>query len=162
MARIEESIDVDVPVRTAYNQWTQFEEFPRFMEGVDEVVQLDDTTLRWTAEIAGQKKTWKADIIEQIPDAKVSWRSVEGAENAGTVKFESLGADRTRVTLLMEVDPEGPLENLGTALGFLERRVKGDLERFKEFIESRGQESGAWRGSVRGGAKTSDDTAVPR
>jgi uncharacterized membrane protein len=162
MARIEESIEVDVAVRTAYNQWTQFEEFPRFMEGVEEVVQLDDTTIRWKAEVAGQDKTWKAGIIEQIPDQKVSWRSIEGAENAGTVKFESVGPDRTRVNLVMEVDPEGPLENLGTALGFLERRVKGDLERFKRYIESRGQESGAWRGSVRGGEKTSDEPTAPR
>ena len=160
MARIEESIEVDVPVRMAYNQWTQFEEFPRFMEGVEEVVQLDDTSMRWTAEIAGQTKTWKAEIIEQIPDKKVSWRSTEGAENAGTVKFEPVDGDRTRATLLMEVDPEGPIENLGTALGFLERRVKGDLERFKTFIEGRGQESGAWRGAVRGGEKTSDDPSA--
>ena len=162
MARIEESIEVDVPVRMAYNQWTQFEEFPQFMEGVEEVVQLDDTTLQWKAEVAGQDKTWKAGIIEQIPDQKVSWRSIAGAENAGTVTFEPIDADRTRVNLVMEVDPEGPLENLGTALGFLERRVKGDLGRFKEFIEGRGQESGAWRGSVRGGEKTSDDPTATR
>ena len=158
MARIEESITVDVPVRTAYNQWTQFEEFPRFMEGVEAVVQLDDTHLRWTAEVAGRTKTWEAEIIEQIPDQKVSWRSTEGAENAGTVKFEPEGAERTRVNLVMNVDPEGPLENLGNALGFLERRVAGDLERYKVFIEGRGQETGAWRGAVRGSEKIVDDT----
>jgi len=154
MATVQESIEVNVAVRTAYNQWTQFEEFPRFMEGVERVVQLDDTTLQWTAEVYGQNKQWQAQITDQTPDRKVAWRSVSGAENAGAVEFDPVGADQTRVSVTMEVDPEGPLENIGTALGFLQRRVKGDLDRFKEFIESRGQETGAWRGQVRAGQET--------
>jgi uncharacterized membrane protein len=149
MAKVQESIEVNVPVRTAYNQWTQFEEFPRFMEGVEQVVQIDDTTLEWTAQVFGQDKQWRAQITDQTPDRKVAWRSVGGAENAGTVEFEPMGSDQTRVSVTMEVDPEGPLENVGTALGFLQRRVQGDLGRFKEFIEARGQETGAWRGEVR-------------
>ena len=149
MAKVQESVEVDVPVRTAYNQWTQFEQFPQFMEGVEKVVQLDDITLEWKAEVFGIDKEWKSQILEQTPDRKVAWRSTDGAENAGSVEFESLGADRTKVSVTIEVDPEGPLENIGTALGFLERRVKGDMERFKEFIEGRGRETGAWRGEVR-------------
>ena len=152
MAKVQETIEVAVPVRTAYNQWTQFEEFPRFMEGVEEVLQLDDTTLQWKAEVFSVGREWKAQITEQTPDRTVAWRSIDGAENSGSVAFEQLGADRTRVSVTIEVDPQGPLENIGTALGFLERRVKGDLERFREFIEGRGQETGAWRGEVRGGA----------
>ena len=148
MSKILESIDVDVPVRTAYNQWTQFESFPRFMEGIEKVEQLDDTTLQWTAEIAGQKRTWKARITEQIPDQRIAWTSIEGARNAGLVTFHRLDDNKTRVTLQVDVDPEGPLDNLGDALGLVQRRVKGDLERFKKFIESRGQETGAWRGEV--------------
>jgi uncharacterized membrane protein len=160
MANVSESIEVNVPVRTAYNQWTQFEEFPRFMEGVEQVVQVDDTTLEWTAEVFGQDKQWRAQITEQTPDRRVAWRSVSGAENAGTIEFEGAGPDRTRINVTMEVDPEGPLENIGTALGFLERRVKGDLERFKEFIEARGQETGAWRGAVRAGEATEPGSAM--
>jgi uncharacterized membrane protein len=148
MSTIVESIDVAVPVRTAYDQWTQFESFPMFMEGVEKVEQPDDTTLRWTASIAGQKRTWKARITEQIPDERIAWTSTEGAKNAGVVTFHHLDDNKTRVTLQMDVDPEGPVDNLGDALGLLERRVKGDLKRFKEFIEGRGVETGAWRGSV--------------
>jgi uncharacterized membrane protein len=148
MSKIVESIDVAVPVRTAYDQWTQFESFPMFMEGVEKVEQPDDTTLRWTASIAGQKRTWKARITEQIPDERIAWTSTEGAKNAGVVTFHHLDDNKTRVTLQMDVDPEGPVDNLGDALGLLERRVKGDLKRFKEFIEGRGVETGAWRGSV--------------
>ena len=135
MAKVQKTIEVGVPVRTAYNQWNQFESFPQFMEGVERVVQIDDTTLEWTADVLGQERSWRAQITEQTPDRKVAWRSVDGAENAGIVTFEALGTDRTRVHVEMDVDPEGPLENLGTALGFLERRVEGDLERFREFIE---------------------------
>lgn len=148
MSKILESIDIDLPVRTTYNQWTQFESFPRFMEGVEKVEQLDDTTLQWTAEIAGQKRMWKAKITEQIPDQRIAWTSVEGARNAGVVTFHRLDDNKTRVTLQVDVDPEGPLDNLGVALGLVQRRVKGDLERFKKFIESRAQETGAWRGEV--------------
>jgi uncharacterized membrane protein len=149
MSQIIETVDVDVPVRTAYDQWTQFESFPMFMEGVEKVEQLDDTTLRWTAEIAGQKRTWKAKITEQAPDQRIAWTSIDGAKNAGVVTFHRLDDSKTRVTLQLDVDPEGPVENIGDALGFVQRRAKGDMERFKEFIEGRGSETGAWRGTVK-------------
>jgi len=148
MSQIIEKVEVDVPVRTAYDQWTQFESFPMFMEGVEKVEQLDDTTLRWTAEIAGQKRTWKAKITQQEPDQRIAWTSIEGANNAGVVTFHRLDEGKTRVTLQLDVDPEGPIENIGDALGFVQRRAKGDMERFKKFIESRGTETGAWRGTV--------------
>jgi uncharacterized membrane protein len=150
MANVTEWIDVNVPLSTAYNQWTQFEEFPQFMEGVKSVTQLDDTSLRWVAEVAGKEKDWIAEITEQAPDMRVAWRAMSGAENAGVVTFHRIDDDTTRVTLQMDVDPEGIVETAGTALGFLERRVKGDLERFKEFIESRGAPTGAWRGEIHG------------
>ena len=149
MSQIIEAIDVDVPVRVAYDQWTQFEEFPEFMEAVERVEQLDDTTLRWTAEIAGVKKTWTAKITEQTPDQRIAWTSVEGAQNAGVVTFHRLDDRRTRVTLQLDVEPEGPVESVGDALGIVGRQAKGDLERFKEFVESRGVATGAWRGEVR-------------
>jgi uncharacterized membrane protein len=148
VSEIIETIDVEVPVRNAYNQWTQFEEFPRFMEGVEKVVQLDDTTLEWTAEVAGRTKQWRATITEQQPDQRIAWTAVDGAHNAGVVTFHRLADALTRVTLQLDVDPEGPVESVGTALGFLERRVKGDLERFKSFVESRGAETGGWRGTI--------------
>ena len=148
MASVVESIDVKVPVSTAYNQWTQFEDFPHFMEGVKSVTQTDDTHLHWVAEVAGQEKEWDAEISEQHPDERVAWNATSGAENAGVVTFHRIDDETSRVTLQMDVDPEGVVENVGTALGFLDRRVKGDLERFKEFIESRGRETGAWRGEV--------------
>jgi uncharacterized membrane protein len=148
MTDIIETIDVNVPLRTAYNQWTQFEEFPRFMEGVEQVRQLDDRTLEWTADVAGQTKSWRATITEQEPDQRVSWTATDGAHNAGVVTFHRLADDRTRVTLQLDVEPEGPVENVGAALGFVQRRVKGDLDRFKEFIESRGSETGGWRGTI--------------
>jgi len=149
MSQIIEAIDVDVPVRVAYDQWTQFEDFPEFMEAVERVEQLDDTTLRWTAEIAGVKKTWTAKITEQTPDQRIAWTSVEGAQNAGVVTFHRLDDRRTRVTLQLDVEPEGPVESVGDALGIVARQAKGDLERFKEFVESRGVATGAWRGEVR-------------
>ena len=150
MPRFEDSIEVDVPVRTAYDQWTQFESFPQFMEGVESVVQQDDRTMRWTADIAGQRKTWTAQITDQTPDVRVAWKSTDGSENAGAVLFEPFGDGRTRITLKLDADPEGVVETVGANLGFLERRVKGDLERFKQFIESRGAETGAWRGEIHG------------
>jgi uncharacterized membrane protein len=153
MASVVESIDVKVPVSTAYNQWTQFEEFPRFMEGVKSVTQTDDTHLHWVAEIAGNEEEWDAEVTEQHADERVAWRATSGAENAGVVTFHRIDDETTRVTLQMDVEPEGVVENVGTALGFLDRRVKGDLERFKEFIESRGSETGAWRGEVEAGAQ---------
>ena len=151
MAHIEKSIDVDVPVRTAYDQWTQFEEFPRFMEGVQEVRQFDDKTLRWRAEIGGQDLEWTATITHQEPDQRIAWRSTSGKLNAGSVSFYDLGANRCRVTLRMEYEPEGATEKMGSALGIVSGRVEGDLRRFKDFIESRGRATGAWRGAIRGG-----------
>ncbi len=153
MANVVEHIDVKVPVGTAYNQWTQFEDFPKFMEGVKSVTQTDDTHLHWVAEVAGKDKEWDAEITEQHADERVAWKSTSGAENAGVVTFHRVDDETTRVTLQMDVDPEGLVENVGTALGFLERRVKGDLERFKEFVESRGTETGAWRGDVEAAAQ---------
>ena len=154
MATIEKSIDVNVPVRTAYNQWTQFEEFPQFMEGVEAVRQLDDKRLHWTATVGGKTKQWDAEITEQRPDERIAWRSRSGANNAGVVTFHRLSDSTTRVMLQLDYDPEGVVENVGDALGVVSARVKGDLERFKEFIESRGRETGAWRGEIdRGSVK---------
>ncbi|MBA2755959.1 MAG: SRPBCC family protein [Chloroflexi bacterium] len=150
MPKFEDSIDVDVPVRAVYDQWTQFEEFPRFMDGVEGVVQADDKTLHWTAEVAGRRKEWTAEITDQTPDTRIAWKSVDGDENAGAVLFQPLDGDRTRVTLKLDADPEGVVETVGANLGFLERRVKGDLQRFKEFIESRQSPTGAWRGEIHG------------
>jgi uncharacterized membrane protein len=149
MSQIIETVDVDVPVRVAYDQWTQFEEFPRFMEAVETVEQLDDTTLRWTAEIAGVKKSWTAKITEQSPDQRIAWTAIEGARNAGVVTFHRLDDRKTRVTLQLDVEPDGPVESVGDALGFVGREAAADLKRFKEFVEDRGVATGAWRGEVR-------------
>ena len=148
MSEILESIDVDVPVRTAYDQWTQFEEFPRFMEGVESIRQLDETHLEWKAKVAGVTKEWRAEITEQTPDQRIAWQATDGARNAGVVTFHRLDDRRSRVTLQLDVEPEGPLESIGDAVGVLKRQVSGDLERFKEFIEERGVATGAWRGEV--------------
>ncbi len=149
MSTIEQSIEVKVPVRTAYNQWTQFEDFPHFMEGVKEVKQLDDVTLHWKAEIAGKEREWDAKITEQTPDDRISWTNIGGATNAGVVTFHRIDDNTTKVMLQMEYDPEGLIETAGDAIGAVKVRVKGDVERFKKFIESRGQETGAWRGEVK-------------
>jgi uncharacterized membrane protein len=151
MATVRESVELDVPVQTAYNQWTQFEEFPKFMEGVESVQQLDDTHLRWVAEIGGQRHEWEAEITHQEPDRRVAWRSREGKYVSGDVKFTPVVPDRTRIDVEFTYDTEGLTEALGSALGADDRRVKGDLKRFKELIESRGVESGAWRGEVHEG-----------
>ena len=148
--RVEKTITVDVPVSTAYNQWTQFEEFPRFMGGISQVEQLDDSRLHWVAEIDGIKREWYAQILEQRPDEKIAWAATEGATNAGAVYFSSLGPGQTSVTLELEYEPEGIVEKVGDALNFVERQAKGDLERFKTYIESQGAETGAWRGDVPG------------
>jgi uncharacterized membrane protein len=149
MGGVTESVDVAVPVRTAYNQWTQFEEFPRFMEGVAEVRQLSDTMTHWRTEIAGVKREFDAEITEQLPDERVAWTSVDGSKQAGVVTFHRLDEGHTRVTAQMEFEPDGIVEQAGDKLGIVDRRVKGDLKRFKEFIENRGgAETGAWRGSV--------------
>jgi uncharacterized membrane protein len=151
---VEQSIEVDAPVRTVYDQWTQFEEFPEFMEGVESVQQIDDTHLLWTAEINGQREEWKAEITEQIPDERVAWKAVDGKRNAGVVTFHRLSDTRTKVMVQLDYEAEGLMQKLGAALGSDDRQVKGDLERFKEFIESRGTETGAWRGEVSGGSTT--------
>jgi len=157
VSRINEEIEVAVPVRVAYDQWTQFESFPRFMDGVDRVIQIDDKTLEWTATIAGAVKHWRAEITEQRPDEVVAWRSTEGAQNDGQVSFRSLGPDRTLVDVQLDVEPEGLVEKAADALGVVERRVRGDLVRFRDFIESRAVPTGAWRGSVEDGRVEDDD-----
>jgi uncharacterized membrane protein len=148
MAHIREDIEVEVPVTTAYNQWTQFEEFPKFMENVESVRQIDDAHLRWVAEIGGQKQEWTAEITRQEPDRVVAWRSTDGKGTSGEVLFESLGSDRTQIELTMTWEPEGVLESLGEKVGADTLGVKRDLQNFKELIESRGVETGAWRGEV--------------
>ena len=146
--KVEKSIEVDVPVSTAYNQWTQFEEFPRFMGGVQEVRQLDDRRMHWVAQIAGVKREWDARVLEQVPDEKVAWAATEGATNAGAVYFQPIGADRTMVRLHLEYEPEGLVEKAGDKLHIVEKRAEADLEKFKSYIEGRGAETGAWRGTV--------------
>jgi uncharacterized membrane protein len=148
MSTIEQSIDVAVPVRTAYNQWTQFEDFPRFMDGVEEVRQLDDTHLHWRTRVGGRAKEFDAEITEQLPDERIAWSSTEGVDQAGVVTFHRVDDGRTRIMLQLEAEPEGAVEKAGDALGLLKRRVKGDLERFKQMIEERGAETGGWRGEV--------------
>lgn len=144
----EESIEVDVPVSTVYNQWTQFEDFPKFMESVREVTQLDDTHLRWRAEVGGKEEQWDAEITEQIPDKRIAWRSVGGVKNAGVVTFHKISDSKTRVMLQMDYAPRNISEGIGDALGAVKMQMKGNLKRFKELLESRGKETGAWRGSV--------------
>jgi uncharacterized membrane protein len=151
MANFEHSIDVHVPVSTAYNQWTQFEEFPRFMEGVREVRQLGDKRLHWRAEIGGREKEWDAEITEQVRDERVAWRAVTGTPNAGVVTFHRIDPDTTRVMLQVDYEPEGMMENIGEALGMAKGRIEEDLERFRDFIEQRQRETGAWRGEIRRG-----------
>ena len=148
MSTIEQSVDVEVPVRTAYNQWTQFEQFPRFMEGVEEVRQVTDTRLHWAAKIAGARREWDAEITEQTPDQRIAWKATSGTQNDGVVTFHRIDDDRTRVMLQLEFDPDGFVEKAGDALGIIRTRTHGDLERFKDFIEGRGTETGAWRGEV--------------
>ena len=151
MSTVEESIDVNVPVRTAYNQWTQFEQFPQFMEGVEEIRQLDDTHTHWRTKIAGVEREFDAEITEQHPDHRVAWRSTGGTDNAGVVTFHRLDDATTRVMVQLDTEPEGIVEQAGDKLGLVKRRVKGDLDRFKELIEAHGTESGAWRGEVEEG-----------
>ncbi|WP_138759152.1 SRPBCC family protein [Modestobacter altitudinis] len=149
--KVEESIQVEVPVTTAYNQWTQFEEFPHFMGGVKEVHQLGDQRLHWVAEIAGVRREWDAAVLEQVPDQKVAWAATGGATNAGAVRFTPAGPGATMVHLSLEYEPEGVVEQVGDKLGVVGRQARSDLERFKAFIEDAGYESGAWRGSVQHG-----------
>jgi uncharacterized membrane protein len=154
MERIEKTFEVDVPVNTVYNQWTQFEAFPKFMEGVQEVRQVDDTHLHWRAKIAGKEKEWDAEIVEQVPDKVIAWRSTSGAPNAGTVRFEPLNKDRTRIKLTMDYEPKGFIENVGDAVGVVSHKVEDAVERFKALLEQRRSETGAWRGEVHGGRQT--------
>ncbi len=155
MESVEMAIEVEAPVSKVYNQWTQFERFPEFMEGVEEVQQLDDRHLHWVAELGGKKKEWDAEIYEQVPDQRIAWRSTTGTRNSGVVNFLSKDAGHTKVTLKMDYEPDGVLEQMGDALGMVTRRVEGDLERFKEFVQ-RETETGAWRGVIH-----EDETQAP-
>jgi uncharacterized membrane protein len=160
MSTFEKSIEVDVPVTTAYNQWTQFEEFPQFMAGVERVEQIDDKRLHWVAEIAGVRREWDAEIVDQTPDQQIAWRVTDGSKNDGVVTFRPLESNRTEVNLKLDFEPEGFKEQAGDKLGFVSARVRGDLERFKEFIESRGAETGAWRGTVSPEGTVRDESAA--
>ncbi|MEU1277991.1 SRPBCC family protein [Streptomyces sp. NPDC005805] len=149
MSTVKESVEVAVPLRTAYNQWTQFEEFPRFMEGVEEVRQLDDVHSRWVARVGGVRREFETEIVDQLPDERIVWRTTGGdVRQMGMVRFRAVDAEHTRVDLVMDVEPTGVAETAATAAGVLDRRVKGDMRRFKEYIEGRGGETGAWRGRV--------------
>ncbi|WP_018253236.1 SRPBCC family protein [Salinispora mooreana] len=148
MSGVMEYVDVSVPVRTAYDQWTQFEQFPQFMEGVQEVRHLSPTMTHWTVEIAGVRREFDAEITEQLPDERIAWRSIGGTQHAGVVTFHRLDAHTSRVTLQLDFEPRGGLEHIGDTLGMVDHRAKGDLERFKQFIEGRDQPTGAWRGKV--------------
>ncbi len=150
MANVQKSITVDAPVHSVYNQWTQFESFPQFMDGVKEVRQEGNTHLHWKAQIAGKTEEWEAEITEQVPDRKIAWRSISGAPNAGIVTFNPVSDNATEVSLQLDAQPQSVTEKVGDALGALDRQVKTDLEKFKRYIEERGgQETGAWRGEVR-------------
>ena len=148
MDTIDQSIDVDVPVRTAYDQWTQFESFPEFMEGVEEVTQITPTRTHWRTEIGGVSREFDAEITEQVPDRRIAWRAVDGPDQGGVVMFQPSDAGGTTVSLELDYEPEGLAEKAAEKLGLVKRRISGDLERFKEFIEQRGVETGAWRGEV--------------
>lgn len=145
---LQESIEVNVPVRTAYNQWTQFEDFPQFMESVHEIRQLDDTHLHWRADVGGKEEEWDAEITEQIPDKRIAWRSTTGVPNAGVVTFHKISDSTTRIMLQMDYTPQGIDEQIGDALGLVRMEMRKNLQRFKELIEGRGVETGAWRGQV--------------
>ncbi|MEN0015632.1 MAG: SRPBCC family protein [Solirubrobacteraceae bacterium] len=146
---VEESIDVDAPIREVYNQWTQFETFPKFMEHVESVQQIDDTHLKWTAKIAGKQEQWTAEVTEQHADERVAWQSTSGARHAGVVTFHRISDTSTKVMLQLDAEPHTLVEKIGDKLGVLDREAKGDLKRFKAFIEGRdGDETGQWRGDV--------------
>ncbi|MFF8092933.1 SRPBCC family protein [Streptomyces sp. NPDC016675] len=152
MSMVKEAVDVEVPVHTAYNQWTQFEEFPHFMEGVEEIRQLDDRRSHWTTKVSGVKREFDTEIVDQLPDERITWRTTTGdTKQKGTVSFQRLDDTHTRVELVMDVEPTGVAEKTGDMLGVIDRRVKGDMQRFKEYIEGRGGETGAWRGRIRPG-----------
>ena len=140
-----------MPVRVAYDQWTQFESFPEFMEGIEEVRQIDDTHLHWRAKVGGHVAEWDAVITEQLPDERVAWKATDGKANAGVVTFHRLGDESSRVMVQIEHESEGVMEKVGSALGADKREVKNSLERFKELVERRRGASGAWRSKVKGG-----------
>jgi uncharacterized membrane protein len=149
MSTVTESVDVHVPVHTAYNQWTQFESFPHFMEGVESIRQLDDRHTHWVTKVAGARREFDAEITEQHPDERIAWKSTSGdTKHAGVVTFHRLGDSDTRVTIQLDWEPQGLTEKVGSAVGVDDRQVKADAKRFKEFIEERGQETGEWRGDV--------------
>ncbi len=148
MSKVQETIELDVPVQTAYNQWTQFEEFPQFMEHVDEVRQLDEKNLRWKITVAGETEEFDAEITEQSPDTRIAWKSTSGRPNGGAVDFHPLPGDRSQIVVSMDAEPQGLKEHAADALGIAGRQVRGDMERFKELIEGRAKESGAWRGEI--------------
>ncbi len=151
METIEKSIEVDAPIDQVYNQWTQFEEFPRFMGGVEQVRQMDDKHLHWVAKVGGRRKEWDAEIVEQVPDDRIAWRSISGAPNSGVVHFRPTDSQHTVVTLRMNYEPEGAMENIGSALGLFSGRVESDLKHFRDFIQQRGTETGSWRGQIHKG-----------
>lgn len=148
MKKMEASVDVMVPARTAYNQWTQFEEFPRFMHHVERVRQIDDRHLHWEARMAGKRMEWDAEIVEQIPDKRIAWRSTTGAHHAGVVTFHRLADDKCRVMLQLEFDPKGADERVGSFIGLPQSQISSDLESFAAFMEQRGSETGGWRGRI--------------
>jgi uncharacterized membrane protein len=162
MAKVDTKVTVDVPRETAYNQWTQFEEFPRFMEGVEEVQQLSDERLFWVAEVGGERKEWYARILRQVPNEVLAWESEGGVVNNGTVIFKPDGHDKTEIELHMEYEPEDFKEKAGDVLGVVSRKVTADMKRFKEFIEARGVETGAWRGEIKHGANDDDQSQLRR
>jgi uncharacterized membrane protein len=151
--RVEESVEMNIPVETAYNEWTQFEEFPRFMEGIEEVRQLDDTHVHWVASSGGRRREWDAEITEQRPNERVAWHATSGKRNAGVVTFHRLGDERSKMMVQLDFEPEGFRDTAGSILGLDRRRIRGDLERFSELVEGRGVESGAWRGTVEQGTR---------
>jgi uncharacterized membrane protein len=148
MSTVEQSVEVNLPIAEVYGQWTQFEEFPQFMSGVESITQVDDTHLHWVASIEGVHREWDAEVTEQHPEERVAWKATSGVENAGVVTFHRIDEGTTRVMLQLDIEPDGALEKIGDALGFAKRQAEGDLRRFKEFIESRGSASGTWRGNV--------------
>jgi uncharacterized membrane protein len=156
MSRIDTTITIDAPVHVVYDQWTQLEAFPEIMESVDGVRQLDDRTVEWTARIAGRTKRWTARIVDQTPDTRIAWKSVDGADVDGAVLFRDLGAGRTELRLVVDVEPQGPVEAVGDAIGLVDRRIEADLDRFRSFVESRGSATGAWAGTIHGDRMTPD------
>ncbi|MEV5172291.1 SRPBCC family protein [Streptomyces flaveolus] len=152
MSTVREAVEVDVPLHAAYNQWTQFEDFPNFMEGVEEVRQLDDRHNHWTTKIGGVRREFDTEIVDQLPDERITWRSTSGdTSQKGTVRFERLDDMHTKVELVMDIEPSGAMEKAADLIGTIDRRVKGDMKRFKHYIEERGGESGSWRGRIRPG-----------